>query len=171
METPTSTALITEWIHIHADKALMNIERFYDPSMNAGKGNKEETPPSPIHVRSPAASAFSEHVEIKKFEKKKEASHSLGSSYNSFSLRKYSSEDHKVDCYNKGVKGFNVLQPVNTHLTNALNINNYHLYMQSQKYDGRFAGKIAKAASEIDTQTRIANLNPLILSVYCPSST
>lgn len=53
-----------------------------------------------------------------------------------------------------------MLQLVNSYFTNALNFNNYHPDMQTQKYDGRIFGKRAKWAKLMDVQMRSVNFKP-----------
>lgn len=104
MKTPIFTAPITKLVIRHIEIAFMNEAKFYRPNTNVGNKNDETTPPSPLTGRSLASSTSSKHDENKKSEKKKKASYSSRSSYMKCGCSNCSSEDYKVDRYNKGAK-------------------------------------------------------------------
>lgn len=68
-----------------------------------------------------------------------------------------SSEDYKSDCHNRGDKVVNELRLVGLDFTKVLNFNTKPLEMQSQKYEGRISGKIARWAKRIYVQMRSTN--------------
>lgn len=90
----------------------MNKEKFYEPSTNTAKINKDQTAPLPLMGRSSAWLASARPEKKRESEKEKESFHSAGSSCKKYSSNKSTSESHKVYRHSKGVSGVNMLRLV-----------------------------------------------------------
>lgn len=69
-------------------------------------------------------------------------------------------DDYTVDRHKKRSRVVEVLRSVNTYFTSVMNFENYHVTLQSQKYNGHIYGQIAKWAKRMDVQMKSSIFKP-----------